>query len=66
MSWRLESRNGNGKTVSTNSVLTRNGNGSYEPTERNYGNGTTERHNGTAKRQRQHGNGMVEQETRHK
>jgi len=32
-------------------------------TERNYGNGTMERQNGTTEWQRQHGNGMVE--TRH-
>jgi len=45
-------------------LLMRNGNGRYIlATKRNYGNGTTEGQNGTAKRQRQHGNGMVE--TRH-
>jgi len=46
------------KDVSSISVLTRNGNGSY--TERKNSNGTTERQNGTAKRQRQNCNGMVE------
>jgi len=48
------------KDVSSISVLTCNGNGSYE-TEN--GNGTTARHNGTAKWHWQNGNGMVE--TRH-
>ena len=40
------------KDVSSNSVLTRNGN---VATERNNGNGTTERHNGNGQRQRNGG-----------
>jgi len=48
------------KDVSTNySVLTRNGNGSYGTELRQRCNGTAERHNGTAKRQRQNGNGST-------
>ena len=47
------------KDVSNNSVLTRNGNGSYGTELRQRYNGTAERHNGTAKRQRQNGNGST-------
>jgi len=38
----------------------RNGNGSYGMEERQRYNGMAQQHNGTAKRQRQKGNGMVE------
>jgi len=49
------------KDVSSISILTRNGNGSYGMEEQQRYNGTSQRHNGTAKQQ--NGNGMVE--TRH-
>jgi len=59
------------KDVSSISVLTGNGSGSYGTEERQRYNGTSQRHNGTAerknrtaKRQQQNGNGMVE--IRHK
>jgi len=47
------------KDVSTNSILRRNGNGSYGMALRQQYNGMAERHNRMVKRQRQNGNGST-------